>query len=81
MKVQIEQRIIDNFQYLDTFQLSEILDFAEFLRYRKNNRSPDFSVFDSLCGKYKNYLSHSDDFARRKQEEIKIEEEKWQKNG
>ena len=39
MKMQIEQRIIENFQYLDTFQLSEILDFTEFLRSRKKAES------------------------------------------
>ncbi len=74
MKMQIEKRIIENFQYLDTLQLSEILDFTEFLRCRKKNREPDFSIIDSLCGKYKNYLSYSDDFAWRKREEIRIEE-------
>ena len=79
MKMQIEKRIIGNLQHLDTFQLSEILDFTEFLRSRKTSGEPDYSIIDSLCGKYKNYLSCSDDFARRKQEEIRIEEEKWLK--
>ena len=41
------------------------------------NYDPD--TIDALCGKYKNTLTSSDEFARRKQDEIQIEEEKWQR--
>jgi hypothetical protein len=41
---------------------------------------PDPNVIDTLCGKYRNYLSNSEEFARRKQEDIEIEERKWQGN-
>lgn len=33
---------------------------------------------DALCGSFKNCLSSSEDFAKRKIEEIKLEEAKWQ---
>ncbi len=34
-------------------------------------------VIDTLCGKYTDRLSSSEEFARRKQEEIELEEKKW----
>jgi len=39
----------------------------------------DSKIIDSLCGSFKNCLSSSDDFAKRKIEEIKLEEAKWQR--
>ncbi|MDM8523857.1 hypothetical protein QUF80_10860 [Desulfococcaceae bacterium HSG8] len=37
MNEQIQQRIIENLQHLNSFQLSNTLDFIEFLRYRRRN--------------------------------------------
>lgn len=34
----------------------------------------------ALAGKYKNVLSSTDEFCRRKQEEIDLEEAKWERN-
>jgi hypothetical protein len=74
MNTQIRQRIIENLQSLDSFQLSEVLNFVESI-YCKNKTVPlEPNIIDKLCGKYRDSLSSSDEFARRKQEEIKLEE-------
>jgi hypothetical protein len=39
----------------------------------------DPKMIDALCGAFKNCLSSSDDFAKRKKEEIQLEEIKWQR--
>ncbi|MGD2089195.1 MAG: hypothetical protein PVH61_23660 [Candidatus Aminicenantes bacterium] len=77
METQIQQEIIGNLQYLDTFQLSEVLDFVVFLQHRYKEKLPDPQEIDALCGKYRHRLSSSVEFAQRKQEEIRMEEEKW----
>jgi len=41
------------------------------------NSEPD--AIDALYGTFKNHLSSSDEFAQRKEEEIKLEEVKWQR--
>jgi len=75
----IQQKITENIKSLDSFQLLELLDFTEFLCYKRKNRMPDNDKIDSLCGKYSNSLSDSRQFALKKREEIKAEEEKWQR--
>jgi hypothetical protein len=40
MKEQIQQRIIENLQHLNSFQLSDALDFIEFLRCKGKNILP-----------------------------------------
>ncbi len=54
-------------------------DFKEngFVKSCKTETAPEPDVIDELCGKYRNSLSNSDQFAREKQNEIKIEEGKW----
>ena len=78
MDTQIRQRIIESLQSLDSFRLSEVLDFVEFIDHRGKTISADPNAIDALCGKYRDRLSSSLEFAQRKREEIKIEEEKWQ---
>lgn len=78
MEAQIQQEIIVNLQYLDSFQLSEVLDFVVFL-HRYKEKLPDPKVIDAICGKYRDRLSSSVEFAQRKQEEIRMEEEKWKR--
>jgi len=78
MDTQIQQKIIESLQNLDSFRLSEVLDFVEFIDHKGQTMSPDPNAIDALCGKYRDRLSSSQKFAQRKQEEIKIEEEKWQ---
>jgi len=39
----------------------------------------DPKTIDALCGAFKNCLSSSDEFAKRKIEEIELEEAKWQR--
>ncbi|OQX22466.1 MAG: hypothetical protein BWK80_30380 [Desulfobacteraceae bacterium IS3] len=39
----------------------------------------DPEIIDALCGAFKNCLSSSDVFAKRKKEEIRLERTKWQK--
>lgn len=79
MVAQIQQKIIVNLQYLDSFQLSEVLDFVVFLHHRYKEKLPDSRAIDAICGKYRDRLSSSVEFAQRKQEEIKMEEEKWKR--
>ena len=78
MDTQIQQRIIESLQNLDSFRLSEVLDFVEFIHHKPKTISPNTNTIDALCGKYRDRLSSSQEFAQRKREEIKIEEEKWQ---
>lgn len=78
MDIQIQQKIIKRLQHLDPFQLSEVSDFVEFIHHKQKAILPDASTIDALCGKYRARLSTSKEFAKRKQEEIKFEEEKWQ---
>ena len=76
MDTQIQQKIIKSLQHLDPFQLSEVSDFVEFIHHKRKAIIADSSIIDALCGKYRDRLSTSNEFAKRKQEEIKIEEEK-----
>lgn len=77
MDTHIQQKIMKDIQHLDSFQLSEVLDFVDFLSHKTRAVSPEPDIIDSLCGKYKKRLSTSTEFARSKQEEIKKEEAKW----
>lgn len=76
MDTQIQQKIIKSLQHLDPFQLSEVSDFVEFIHHKRKAILADPSTIDALCGKYKDRLSTSNEFAKRKKEEIKIEKEK-----
>ncbi len=78
MDIQIQQKIIKGIQHLDPSQLSEVYDFVEFIHHKRKAIFPDASTIDALCGKYRGRLSTSKEFAKRRQEEIKFEEEKWQ---
>ena len=77
MSAQVQKKIIEILQNLNSPQLAEVLDFVEFLQYRRRKVLPDSEVIDALCGKYKNYLSSSQEFARRKEDEKALEERKW----
>jgi hypothetical protein len=78
MDTQIQQKIVESLQHLDSFQLSEVSDFVEFIHRKRKTILADPNIIDALCGKYRDRLSSSKEFAEKKQEEIKIEEEKWQ---
>jgi hypothetical protein len=39
----------------------------------------DMSKIEKICGSFKNYLSSSEEFAKNKQYEIDLEEQKWKK--
>ena len=78
MDTQVQQKIVESLQHLDSFQLSEVFDFVEFIHRKRKTILPDANVIDALCGKYTDRLSSSKEFAEIKLEEIKIEEEKWQ---
>lgn len=47
----------------------------------KENRvqKRDMSKIEKICGSFKNYMSSSEEFAKKKQEEIDLEERKWKK--
>ncbi len=77
MNTLTEQQIITQLRGLDPFSLRDLLDFLDFLRYRQHPApKPDVQV-PSLRGKYKKRLSSADEFARRKQAEIELENAKW----
>jgi hypothetical protein len=77
MEPKIQQKIINNLQSLNSNRLLEVLDFVEFLHSKQESSLPDPKIIDSVCGKYKNFLSSSDDFSQKKQEEKKLEDDKW----
>jgi len=77
MGIEIHEEIVENLKSLDSFQLTEVLDFVRFLNYRQKEHIADTSIIDNLFGKYKHKLSSSTEFARLKEEEIKKEEKKW----
>jgi hypothetical protein len=79
INTQLQQKIAEQLQFLTSVQLSEVLDFVEFLHSKQNNVVSDLSAIDAIYGTYKQHLLSSEEFARRKQEEIQLEEAKWQK--
>ncbi len=81
MNIQIQQKIVTDLSYLNSQQLSEVYDFIEFLRhkYKQKFTLPNTDIIDSLCGKYRDKLPSSEEFAMAKQAEIKQEERKWQR--
>ncbi len=76
MKEHIQLEIMENLQCLNLFQLSEALDFIEFLRYKQSNVPSEASITDLLSGKYRERFSANGPFSRNKHGEIKAEEEK-----
>ena len=78
MDTQIQQKIIESLEHLDSFELSEVFDFVEFIHHKRKTMLADSNIIDALCGKYRDRLSSSKEFAERKPQEIKIEEQKWQ---
>jgi len=79
MYAQMQQKIITNLKHLDSFELVEVLDFVEFIHHKKRLKLPDPIEIDTIYGKYRDRVSSSQEFARRKQEEIELEEKKWKK--
>lgn len=77
MDANIQKKIIEEIKNLDSFQLSEVLNFVDFLYQKRKIKTPAPDAIDSIWGKYRKSLSGSDEFARRKLDEIKKEEEKW----
>lgn len=75
----MQQEILTNLQVMNSAQVAEVLDFVEFLRYRPHKHLPDVRSIDALCGKYKQRLSSSQEFAHQKSAEIQSEEAKWRK--
>lgn len=63
MNVQIQQKIIENLQHFNSCQLSEVLNFVEFIYRKQNTASPDARVIDELYGRYRDKLSSSEQFA------------------
>jgi len=78
MNIQLQEQIIDGLNNLDVLEQTEVLDFIEFLTYKKKNITADVTFVDSLFGKYQQKIASSTEFARRKQNEIAHEEAKWQ---
>jgi hypothetical protein len=71
--------IVRNLPQLTSLQLAEVLNFVKFLRFRQPIVQPMPDMIDTLCGKYEHRLSSSTVFARQKQEDIRREDEKWQR--
>ena len=79
MYAQMQQKIITNLKHLDSFELVEVQDFVEFINHKKRSKLPDSIAIDTIYGKYRDRVSSSQEFARRKQEEIESEEKKRKK--
>ena len=79
MNVQIQEKIINDLKSLNSFQLTEVSDFVEFLNHKDKTTLKDRNAISALRGKYKNHMTSSDNFAKRKQEEIELEEKKWRR--
>lgn len=73
METTIQKKIINRIQDLNSFQLKELLDFVEFLNQKVKTSFPKENIINAICGKYRSRLSSSEDFARRKREEIRLE--------
>ncbi len=61
---------------------AEVLDFVLFLEKKLMQRAPAphaISAINRIFGSYADSLSSSEEFARRKQQEIEQEEAKWQR--
>lgn len=78
MSTQIQQKLLADIKQLDSFQLFEVADFIDFMIQKKKPVPPDPIAIDAICGKYKDRLTNSEEFAKSKQEEIELEEKKWQ---
>lgn len=78
MEGQVRRKISEDLRLLDSFQLSEVNDFVEFLQYRGRTASHDPYLVDRIRGKYRETLAPSTDFAQRKHGEIETEDLKWQ---
>ena len=76
MTAQLPQQQLNDLQTLNPFQLAEVVDFIGYLKTKPPQRRRNPNLIDALCGKYPQ-LSNSDEFARRKQDEIGLEEGKW----
>jgi hypothetical protein len=74
---QLEKQIISSIRGMDDFRLREVLDFVQLLRFRSMLDPPKPGGYSHLRGKYKDRLSPSHEFARRKRAEIELEESKW----
>jgi hypothetical protein len=77
MNTPLQNKIEENLRHLNSFDLSKVLDFIEFLTFDKKKTIHNSEVIESICGKHKNHLSSSRDFAAEKQIEKVIEEAKW----
>lgn len=75
MNAVIEQAIISRLHTLDNQKLAEVLDFVEFIALQnKQKPAADTPLVHSLRGKYRNLMTPSTEFAKRKQEEINLED-------
>jgi hypothetical protein len=79
MKAELIQTIMEKLDSLDEKHQLQVLDFIEFLQSRQTPPSADADVLSALQGKYRDIMSSSEEFARRKQEEIELEEAKWKR--
>lgn len=69
MGIVMQKQIIQELQSLDYFQLKTVLQFVRFLQSSKFQNKQDSLTDDfinSLSGKYRNCLSGSEAFARKK---------------
>jgi hypothetical protein len=69
MDIVMQQQIIEELQSLHYFQLKTVLQFVRFLQNSKPQTRQDSlndDLINNLSGKYRNCLSGSEDFARRK---------------
>jgi hypothetical protein len=75
-----KEKLLNMIQDLDPVQLQKLINFTDDLKKQTRKSSPEKALIDSIHGKYKAHLSSSDEFARKKETEIQLEEEKWSQN-
>ncbi len=72
-KQKYEEEILRKVQALPEAQLPKVISLLDKLENDENKRQDYLKVIDELRGKYKDGLSSSEDFMRRKQEEKNLD--------
>lgn len=78
-KIKADIKVLPEKDYVQLRQWVWEKDWQKWDRQDEGVYAPNLKAIDALCGKYRNQLSSSEEFAKQKQAEIELEEQKWQK--
>jgi hypothetical protein len=76
-KTSREEKLIKLFRRIPVDKEDEVLDFVEFLSNRKKVKRKRRQLVNAVLGMAKDSKVSSEGFAKRKQEEIDLEERRW----